>query len=91
MGKVIANIHVNSNQGVQYWLNPPYFATNSSWNNNVLQVTSTNIPSGQYFELRMVIPKNQFLASPVNANIINKNALNSIIDIQNAYQNGLKL
>ncbi len=89
VGKVIANIHVNSNQGVQYWLNPPYFASNSSWNNNVLQVTGTNIPSGQYFELRMIIPKNQFLASPVNANIINKNALNSIIDMQNAYQNGL--
>jgi uncharacterized membrane protein len=89
VGKVIANIHVNSSQGVQYWLNPPYFASNSSWNNNVLQVTGTNIPSGQYFEVRMVIPKNQFLASPVNANIINKNALSSIIDMQNAYQNGL--
>ena len=89
VGKVIANIHVNSSQGVRYWLNPPYYATNSTWNNNVLQVTSTSIPSGQYFELRMVIPKNQFDANPVNANRINENALNSIINIQNNYQNSL--
>jgi uncharacterized membrane protein len=89
VGKVIANIHVNSSQGVQYWLNPPYYATNSTWNNNVLQVASTSIPSGQYFEVRMIIPKNQFDANPVNANIINQNASNSIIKIQNDYQNSL--
>ncbi|MGB9201362.1 DUF2207 domain-containing protein [Methanobacterium sp.] len=89
VGKVIANIHVNSSQGVRYWLNPPYYATNSSWNNNVLQITSTSIPSGQYFEVRMVIPKNQFLASPINANRINQNGLSSIIAIQNDYQNSL--
>ena len=89
VGKVIANIHVNSSQGVRYWLNPPYYATNSTWNNNVLQVTSTSIPSGQYFEVRMVIPKNQFLANPINANRINQNGLNSIISIQNDYQNSL--
>ena len=89
VGKVIANIHVNSSQGIKYWLNPPYYATNSSWNNNVLQVTSTSIPSGQYFEVRMVIPKNQFLADPINANRINQNGLDSIIKIQNDYQNSL--
>ena len=89
VGKVIANIHVNSSQGIKYWLNPPYYATNSSWNNNVLQVTSTSIPSGQYFEIRMVIPKNQFLADPINANRINQNGLDSIIKIQNDYQNSL--
>ena len=89
VGKVIANIHVNSSQGVKYWLNPPYYSTNSSWNNNVLQVTSTSIPSGQYFEVRMVIPKNQFVADPINANRINQNGLDSIINIQNDYQNSL--
>ena len=26
IGQVIANIHLNSSTGVQYWLNPPYFA-----------------------------------------------------------------
>ncbi|WP_048190253.1 DUF2207 domain-containing protein [Methanobacterium sp. SMA-27] len=89
IGQVVANIHLNSSTGVQYWLNPPYFAAGSSWDNNTLHVTSTNVPSGQYFEVRMVIPKNQFAANPVNANIINQNGLNEILKIQNDYQNSL--
>lgn len=89
IGQVIANIHLNSSQGVQYWLNPPYYASNSGWNNNTLQVTSDTIPSGKYFEVRMVIPKNQFVANPVNGNIINQNGLNDILKVQNDYQNGL--
>lgn len=89
IGQVVANIHLNSNTGVQYWLNPPYFAAGSSWDNNTLHVTSTNVPSGQYFEVRMVIPKSQFAANPVNANIINQNGLNEILKIQKDYQNSL--
>ena len=89
IGQVIANIHLNSSTGVQYWLNPPYFAAGSSWDNNTLHVTSTNVPSGEFFEVRMVIPKNQFAANPVNANIINQNGLNEILKIQNDYQNSL--
>lgn len=89
IGQVVANIHLNSSTGVQYWLNPPYFAAGSSWDNNILHVTSTNVPSGQYFEVRMVIPKTQFAVNPVNANIINQNGLNEILKIQNDYQNSL--
>ena len=89
IGQVVANIHLNSSQGVQYWLNPPYYATNSSWQNNILHITSKTINTGQYFEVRMVIPKNQFAANPVNANIKNQNGLNDIIKVQNDYQNGL--
>ena len=89
IGQVIANIHLNSSTGVQYWLNPPYFAASSSWDNNTLHVTSTNVPSGEFFEVRMVIPKSQFAANPVNANIINQNGLNEILKIQNDYQNSL--
>lgn len=89
IGQVVANIHLNSSTGVQYWLNPPYFAAGSSWDNNTLNVASTNVPSGQFFEVRMVIPKNQFAANPVNANIINSNGLNEILKIQNDYQNSL--
>jgi uncharacterized membrane protein len=89
IGQVIANIHLNSSQGVQYWLNPPYYATNSIWQNNILHITSKTINTGQYFEVRMVIPKNQFAANPVNANIKNQNGLNDIIIVQNDYQNGL--
>ncbi len=87
VGKVNAKIHLKSNEGVKYWLNPPYFTENSAWQGNDLQITSKNIPSGDYYELRMVIPKDQFAANPTNGIIINQNGLNEIENIQNNYQN----
>lgn len=86
---VNANIHLKSSSGVQYWLNPPYFAENSSWNGNTLNVVGKTIPSGDFFELRMVIPKNQFAANPTEGVIINQDGLSQIEKIQNDYQNQL--
>jgi uncharacterized membrane protein len=85
--KVTANIHVNSSDGVKYWLNPPYYADNSAWQGNTLQVTSKSVPSGKYFEIRMVLPKNQFATNATNALFINENGLSQIENIQNNYQN----
>jgi uncharacterized membrane protein len=84
-----AKIHVPSSDGVKYWLNPPYYAKNSSWQGNTLEVNSGSIPSGDYFEVRMVLPKSQFSANPTNGTIINQDALNQIEQIQTAYQNQL--
>lgn len=89
IGRVNANIHLKSSEGVKYWLNPPYYTENSSWQGSTLQVTSNNIPSGDYYELRMVIPKNQFAANPTNGIIINQDGLGEIEKIQNDYQNEL--
>ena len=89
VGHVTANIHLNSSQGVQYWLNPPYYALNSSWQNNVLHIDGDKIPTGKFFEIRMVIPKNQFSSNPVNALVINQNGLTDILKIQEDYQNSL--
>ncbi|EKF87020.1 DUF2207 domain-containing protein [Methanobacterium formicicum] len=84
-----AKIHVPSSDGVKYWLNPPYYAKNSSWQGNTLEVNSESIPSGDYFEIRMVLPKSQFSSNPTNGTIINQDALNQIEQIQTAYQNQL--
>ncbi len=89
IGKVNANIHLKSSQGVKYWLNPPYYATNSAWQGNTLQINSQTIPSGKFFEVRMVIPKDQFAANATNGIIINQNGLSQIEQIQNDYQNQL--
>ncbi len=89
IGAVNANIHLKSNNGVQYWLNPPYFAEKSNWNGNILNVVGKTVPSGDFFELRMVIPKSQFAANPTNGVIINQNGLSQIEKIQNDYQNEL--
>ena len=55
IGQLNAKIHVPSSDGVKYWLNPPYYAKNSSWQGNTLAVTSGTIPVGDYFEIRMVL------------------------------------
>jgi uncharacterized membrane protein len=89
IGQLNAKIHVPSSDGVKYWLNPPYYAKNSSWQGNTLAVTSGTIPSGDYLEVRMVLPKSQFSANPTNGTIINQDALNQIEQIQNDYQNQL--
>jgi uncharacterized membrane protein len=89
IGMVNANIHLKSSDGVKYWLNPPYYAENSSWQGNTLQIASKNIPSGDFFEVRMAIPKSQFAANPTNGIIINQNGLSQIEKIQNDYQNQL--
>lgn len=89
IGKVNANIHVNSSQGVQYWIHPPYYASSSGWQNNTLAITGKTIPSGQFFEVRMVIPKDQFAANASNGVRINQDALGQIQSIENNYTNSI--
>lgn len=89
IGKVNANIHVNSSQGIQYWINPPYYASNSGWQNNTLAITGKTIPAGQFFEVRMVMPKDQFQTNATNGVRINQDALSQIQSIQNDYQNSI--
>jgi len=89
IGHVNANVHVNSSQGVQYWVSPPYYDQSSGWNANTLQITGNTIPSGQFFEVRMTIPKNQF-NSTTNGIIINQNGLSTINSIQNNYLSQVK-
>jgi len=89
VGQVNANIHLKSNNGIQYWLNPPYFTKNDGWQNGTLKIETEKIPSGKYFEVRMAIPKDQFAANPTNGVIINQDGLSQIEKIQNEYQNQL--
>jgi len=89
IGQLNAKIHVPSSDGTKYWLNPPYYAKNSSWQGNTLAVTSGTIPVGDYFEIRMVLPKSQFSNNPTNGTILNQDGLNEIEQIQTAYQNQL--
>lgn len=89
IGQLNARIHAPSSEGVKYWLNPPYYAKNSSWQGNTLEITSTTVPSGDYFEVRMALPRGQFSSNPTNGTVINKDAMNEIEQIQNNYQNEL--
>ncbi|BDZ67313.1 DUF2207 domain-containing protein [Methanobacterium ferruginis] len=87
VGKLTANIHLKSEDGVKYWLNPPYFVADSSWQNSTLQVISTPISSGNWFEVRMAIPKDQFQTNPPYAQQVDMEGLAEMERIQNDYAN----
>lgn len=89
VGQLTANIYLKSNQGVEYWLNPPYLANQSAWQGNVLEVKTNHLGEGEYFEVRMAIPRGQFTANPQKGVIIDKDGLASIEKIQNDYQKSL--
>jgi len=87
IGQINAYIHLKSNDGVKYWLNPPYYNGNSSWQGYTLYVSSENVPRGHFYEIRMVMPKDQFQANPTGGAIINQNGLAEIEKVQSDYQN----
>lgn len=89
VGVVNTIIHLKSNDDVKYWLNPGYYAGNSSWQGNDLNITSKNLPPGESFEMRMFISLNQFTANPTNGIIINQNGADEIEKLQNYDQNQL--
>ena len=91
VGQVTTNIHLKSSEGVKYWLNPPYFVKSDNWNNNILKIESTAISPGNWFEVRMAIPREQFQSNPLFAQVINSDGLQDMERIQQDYQNQLNL
>jgi uncharacterized membrane protein len=88
VGQLTTNVHLPTQYGVKYWLNPPYYVASSTWQGSVLNLVTGSIPSGNYFEVRLTIPKEQF-NNPVFARQVNINALTQIEKIQNDYQNNI--
>ena len=86
VGKLDATVHLKSKNGVEYWLNPPYLSESTSWKGSTFTLTSKQIPKLAWFEVRMVIPKDQF-SSFQNGQIINQNGLKTIEGIQSNYAN----
>lgn len=88
VGQLTTKVHLTSNDGVQYWLNPPYYVTSSGWEGSVLYIVTGSIQPGNFFEIRLAIPKNQF-TNPIYAQQMGGNGLANIQNIQTAYQNEL--
>ena len=78
VGKVNANIHLKSSNGVQYWLNTSTSVKNSSWNGNNLQINARYILEDTPLEVNMIIPKAQFDKDPKNGVTVNESFLNEI-------------
>ncbi|MCK9152119.1 DUF2207 domain-containing protein [Methanobacterium alcaliphilum] len=85
VGELTTNVHLKSQEGVKYWLNPPYYVLSDVWDDSVLKVVTKSISPGNYFEVRMAIPKDQF-ANPVFAKQLNENGMAIIEKIQQDYK-----
>lgn len=90
VGQLNTKIHLASKEGVQYWFNPPYYVTNNSWEGSVLNVATSSIQPGNFFEVRLTMPKDQF-TNPIYANQISGNGLSNIQNNQTSYQNGINI
>jgi len=89
VGQVNGIIRIKSREEVKYWINPPYLAKNTSWNGSNLIVNSKSIPKNKWFEVRMIIPKSQFVSSS-NGHITGGNGLKIIEQLQSDYVSWLK-
>lgn len=88
--KMNAHIQFNSSKGIEYWLNPYYVLANENWNGNTLNIQTDKLDSGEYVELRAIIPLDQF-KNPVYANKINKDGYDKIHKVQEDYENSINL
>lgn len=88
--QINAHIQFSDSKGIEYWINPYYIDSTEKWNGNTLELTTNNIPSGEYFEFRSVIPLNQF-SNPVYASNINHAGYDEIVKIQQDYENNIQI
>ncbi len=60
VGSITANIHLPGNTSNTYYLNPPYFNKSSSLNGNTIHAVTSHIPSGDFYELQVLMPLSDF-------------------------------
>ncbi|WP_295611895.1 DUF2207 domain-containing protein [uncultured Methanobrevibacter sp.] len=55
-----AVVHLPGNKNIEYFLNPQEYNSSSDLTNNTISVTSTSIPSGEFYELLVLMPLSDF-------------------------------
>ncbi len=86
VGKLTTTINLPGSTGNMYWLNPTQYNLSSSMNKNTITSVSTEIPSGQFYELQLLMPTSDF-ENATYAKHIDTNAKDEIIHIQDNYKN----
>ena len=87
--KLITTIHL-PNDNSQYWLNPSKYNEESSLAGNTITTKSSEIDSGNFYEIEVLMDKSPFTNSP-NAIHIDKVAKKEIEDKYNSYQENEKM
>ncbi len=55
-----AVVHLPGNKNIEYFLNPQEYNSSSDLTNNTISITSTSIPSGEFYELLVLMPLSDF-------------------------------
>jgi len=90
IGHVKSTIQFKSSDGVKYWINPYYANVKAEWSKNSLLINSEAVKSGDYLEIRALIPKNQF-KNPAYVKKVDKDGMAEIEKIQNDYRESMEL
>lgn len=60
VGRIIANVNLPGNKSVTYYLNPQDYNESTSMNGNVIHIVSSKIPKGEFYELQILMPLDDF-------------------------------
>lgn len=83
-----AKIYLPSDSGIKYYLNPKEFNKTSSLNGHTIKVTSYEIPSGDFYELLVMMPAGDFDKDAVYAKKIHENGEDKIMkNLNDSIQN----
>ena len=85
-----AMVQFNSSEGIEYWINPYFLKSSETWDGSILTINTGKLESGEYLELRSIIPLNQFANETPYAKIVHENGYETIHKIQDDYENSIK-
>ena len=88
VGKINANIHLPGDKNNVYYLNPEYYNASDSINGNTINVESKGIEKGNFYELQVLMPLDDF-TNATNAKHINSDGKEQIMQKQADYRNGV--
>ena len=60
VGALTAIVHLPGNKDITYYLNPQEYNSSSSLTNDTISLTSNSIPSGEFYELLVLMPLSDF-------------------------------
>ena len=86
--KLTCNIRLPGDTGNSYYLNPEYYNLSDSINGNTIHVETKKIPSGEFYELQVLMPLDDF-SNATNAKHVNADGKNQIIQKQANYKGGV--
>ena len=83
--KLTANIHLPGDKNNLYYLNPEYYNLSDSMDGNTIHVETTSIPKGEFYELQVLMPLDDF-SNATYAKHVNSNAKEQIMQKQADYK-----